>query len=99
MKNSPGAGRPGDDRAEIFRSRCGADGRTRTDDLVFTKHLLYQLSYIGREPTLGFEPRHRPYQARADPALSLIPYFSIETLGRHVQLMSGSPVFEGTKVR
>ncbi len=25
----------------------GANGRTRTDDLLFTKQLLYQLSYIG----------------------------------------------------
>ena len=33
----------------------GADGRTRTDDLVFTKHLLYQLSYIGRSGTAGIE--------------------------------------------
>lgn len=31
----------------------GADGRIRTDDLVFTKHLLCQLSYIGPEPCLA----------------------------------------------
>ena len=28
----------------------GATGRTRTDDLRFTKPLLYQLSYRGGEP-------------------------------------------------
>ena len=27
--------------------RFGADGQTRTDDLSFTKALLYQLSYVG----------------------------------------------------
>lgn len=27
--------------------QTGADGRDRTDDLRFTKPLLYQLSYIG----------------------------------------------------
>ena len=29
------------------RLKVGADGRDRTDDLRFTKPLLYQLSYIG----------------------------------------------------
>ena len=28
---------------------CGADSRIRTDDLHFTKVLLYQLSYIGKK--------------------------------------------------
>jgi hypothetical protein len=26
---------------------CGAGGQARTDDLLFTKQLLYQLSYTG----------------------------------------------------
>ena len=29
------------------RFPSGADGRTRTGDLLFTKQLLYQLSYVG----------------------------------------------------
>jgi hypothetical protein len=28
-------------------SEAGAGGRARTDDLLFTKQLLYQLSYTG----------------------------------------------------
>ena len=28
---------------------CGAGGRTRTDDLLITNQLLYQLSYAGRQ--------------------------------------------------
>lgn len=34
----------------------GADGRTRTGDLLFTKQLLYQLSYVG----MCAEARDRP---------------------------------------
>ena len=30
-----------------WRAEDGADDRTRTDDLLFTKQLLYQLSYVG----------------------------------------------------
>src|SRR5690606_5260743 len=38
---------------------CGAEGRTRTDDLVFTKHLLYQLSYLGLSWPLPAAPSLR----------------------------------------
>ena len=31
----------------------GADERTRTADLLITNQLLYQLSYVGLELTLG----------------------------------------------
>jgi hypothetical protein len=31
-----------------YHKKTGADGRDRTDDLRFTKPLLYQLSYIGQ---------------------------------------------------
>ncbi len=34
-------------RGHIVNQKTGADGRDRTDDLRFTKPLLYQLSYIG----------------------------------------------------
>jgi hypothetical protein len=45
-----------------FFSRRGADAGIRTPDLLFTKQLLCQLSYVGevgadaREPLSGFEP-------------------------------------------
>ena len=29
------------------RGKAGADGRTRTADLLITNQLLYQLSYVG----------------------------------------------------
>ena len=35
------------DHRELVFQKTGADGRDRTDDLRFTKPLLYQLSYIG----------------------------------------------------
>ena len=38
----------------------GADDRTRTGDLCFTKALLYQLSYIGALPKLQFTILLRP---------------------------------------
>ena len=31
----------------MHEETSGADGRTRTGDLLFTKQLLYQLSYVG----------------------------------------------------
>jgi hypothetical protein len=31
----------------INEELCGADSRIRTDDLIITNDLLYQLSYIG----------------------------------------------------
>jgi hypothetical protein len=34
----------------------GADGRDRTDDLRFTKPLLYQLSYIGLKSSAAIMP-------------------------------------------
>ena len=34
-------------RPNFLLQKTGADGRDRTDDLRFTKPLLYQLSYIG----------------------------------------------------
>ena len=34
-------------RPNLLLQKTGADGRDRTDDLRFTKPLLYQLSYIG----------------------------------------------------
>jgi hypothetical protein len=34
-------------RGHIMNQKSGADGQDRTDDLRFTKPLLYQLSYIG----------------------------------------------------
>jgi hypothetical protein len=38
----------------------GADDRTRTGDLCFTKALLYQLSYIGALPKIQFTILLRP---------------------------------------
>ena len=29
------------------RGKCGANSRIRTDDLLITNELLYQLSYVG----------------------------------------------------
>jgi hypothetical protein len=37
-----------------------ADGRTRTDDLLFTKQLLYQLSYVGAGARVGWLRGHAP---------------------------------------
>ena len=39
----------GGEYVSLFRSKskAGADGRTRTADLLITNQLLYQLSYVG----------------------------------------------------
>ena len=39
------------------QGKTGADGRTRTADLLITNQLLYQLSYVGSAPAGG--PRGR----------------------------------------
>ena len=41
-----------------YHQKPGANGRDRTDDLRFTKPLLYQLSYVG-EIRFGIMPRSR----------------------------------------
>ncbi len=38
----------------MHEETSGADGRTRTGDLLFTKQLLYQLSYVGNVDLAGF---------------------------------------------
>ena len=41
--------RKGPPMAGLFVARCGSRGRTRTADPVINSHLLYRLSYSGRE--------------------------------------------------
>ena len=36
---------------------AGANGRDRTDDLLITNELLYQLSYIGAVKRAGIKPK------------------------------------------
>lgn len=44
-----------------MREKDGAESRTRTDDLLITNQLLYQLSYFG----LPFDCIFRPVQGKA----------------------------------
>src|SRR5258706_11588867 len=64
--------------------KTGADGRNRTDDLRFTKPLLYQLSYIGlktlqrimrmvRTAVNLFSLHRRHWQARQNAFVSVTP--------------------------
>ena len=46
--------------------RTGADGVTRTLDLLFTKQLLYQLSYVGEGA--DFKPVSADVQTPVDPS-------------------------------
>src|SRR6266404_3965691 len=66
------------------RLKVGADGRDRTDDLRFTKPLLYQLSYIGlktlqrimrtvRTAVNLFSLHCRHWQARQNAFVSVTP--------------------------
>jgi hypothetical protein len=46
-----------------MKAPCGADGRTRTDDLLITNQLLYRLSYTSERKVVtpwGFEPQFAP---------------------------------------
>ena len=47
--------------------KTGADSRIRTDDLLITNQLLYQLSYAGEK-----EPRRLPYKAAVNKLLVLL---------------------------
>ena len=56
----------------VLSKECGAGGRTRTDDLLITNQLLYQLSYAGRlagDERYSLARRHvgRPGTAPAQP--------------------------------
>lgn len=42
--------------ADVTGRKSGADNRSRTYDLRITNALLYQLSYIGIEPSLRGKP-------------------------------------------
>ena len=49
----PGGAPGGGQEAPQPRGIAGADGRTRTADLLITNQLLYQLSYVGSAPVGG----------------------------------------------
>ena len=62
------------------RSQSGADDPTRTDDLLITSELLYQLSYVGPEDGLAVVTNSNPAprgERRLAPAPSDPPFWLI----------------------
>ena len=67
-----------------LRAETGADDRSRTDDLLITNQLLYQLSYIGKIPQFSQAPNWGSTPQLARPTLGPSNYFIISKFIRPV---------------
>jgi hypothetical protein len=56
--------RPRSLEVDEFTNDIGAGARTRTEDLLITNQLLYQLSYAGTAGSAAFQGRLKPPSTR-----------------------------------